>query len=99
MAESSMPNVGAWYSNLETSDLFEVVAFDEDSGTIAIQYVGGEVEELDADTWEELTLEPSAAPEDWAAPFDDMDRDDLGYEEGIHPENWSGPFADLDRED
>jgi len=99
MAETYIPNVGDWFSNLETGDLFEVVAIDEASGSIGIQYLGGELEELDAESWEEMLLEPSAAPEDWAAPFDEIDRDDLGYEEGLHPENWSGPFADIDRED
>ena len=45
MAETYIPNVGDWFSNLETGDLFEVVAIDEASGSIGIQYLGGELEE------------------------------------------------------
>jgi hypothetical protein len=99
MAESYRPVVGEWYCNLETGDLFEVVALDEDSGTIGIQYFEGEVEEIDSDTWTELMLEPSAEPEDWSAPFDDLEPEEVNYGETLRPENWSGPFKDIDRED
>lgn len=55
MSELS-PTVGNWYRNLEDNRLFEVVATDEDDGTIEIQYFESEIEELDIDTWGELAL-------------------------------------------
>jgi hypothetical protein len=75
------PIIGNWYRNQETGNDFEVVALDEDAQTIEIQYFDGEVEELDLDTWYELLIEAIETPEDWSGPFDEMEADDLGYEE------------------
>ncbi|MDG4550314.1 MAG: hypothetical protein P9F19_13095 [Candidatus Contendobacter sp.] len=76
------PIIGNWYRNQETGNDFEVVALDEDAQTIEIQYFDGELEELELDTWYELPIDAIEAPEDWSGPFDDMDVDDLGYDEG-----------------
>ncbi|MBS1221541.1 MAG: hypothetical protein H6R24_732 [Proteobacteria bacterium] len=75
------PIIGNWYRNQETGNDFEVVALDEDAQTIEIQYFDGEVEELDLDAWYELAIESIEEPEDWSGPFDQMESDDLGYEE------------------
>ena len=91
------PTIGSWYRNLEDDRLFEVVATDEDDGTIEIQYFESEIEELDTDTWGELALEATAAPEDWRGPYDDLVSDDMGdTEDPLHPENWSGPINEID---
>ena len=93
MSELS-PRVGNWYRNLEDKRLFEVVATDEDDGTIEIQYFESEVEELDIETWYELELEQEAAPEDWSGPYDDLIADDMGDTEiPMQPENWSDPVT------
>lgn len=75
------PIIGNWYRNQETGNDFEVVALDEDAQTIEIQYFDGEVEELDLDAWYELAIESIEAPEDWSGPFDELESDDLGYDE------------------
>ncbi|HCB15235.1 MAG TPA: hypothetical protein DEP36_16945 [Gammaproteobacteria bacterium] len=75
------PIIGSWYRNQETGNDFEVVALDEDAQTVEIQYFDGELEELDLDAWYELPIDPIEAPEDWSGPFDEMEADDLGYEE------------------
>ncbi|HRY14364.1 MAG: hypothetical protein KDJ31_06660 [Candidatus Competibacteraceae bacterium] len=75
------PIIGNWYRNQETGNDFEVVALDEDAQTIEIQYFDGEIEELELDTWYDLPIDPIEAPEDWSGPFDEMESDDLGYEE------------------
>ena len=75
------PIIGNWYRNQETGNDFEVVALDEDAQTIEIQYFDGELEELDLDAWYELAIEAIEAPEDWSGPFDELESDDLGYEE------------------
>jgi len=75
------PIIGNWYRNEETGNDFEVVALDEDAQTVEIQYFDGELEELDLDTWYELPLEAIETPEDWSGPFDDLEEDDLGYDE------------------
>lgn len=75
------PIIGNWYRNEETGNDFEVVALDDDAQTIEIQYFDGELEELDLDAWYELPLEAIEPPEDWSGPFDEMETDDLGYDE------------------
>ena len=46
------PGIGDWYRQKEGGDLFEVVAFDDDDGTIEIQYFDGTVEEMDVEDWD-----------------------------------------------
>jgi hypothetical protein len=83
------PVVGNWYQYENTDQRFVVVAVDEDEATIEIQNFDGDLEELDADTWYELDIEPIETPEDWTGPIDDIERDDLGYTEtGMTPADW-----------
>ena len=67
------PSVGDWY-RLNGGELFEVVAVDEDDGTIEIQYFDGTVEEMDREDWEahceERALQAAEAPEDWSGSVD-----------------------------
>ena len=44
------PGIGDWY-RLNSGALFEVVACDDDDGTIEIQYFDGTVEEMDTEDW------------------------------------------------
>lgn len=75
------PVIGNWY-RIQGSDSFEVVAFDEDDGTIELQYFDGTVEEMDLEDWvaeqEAGTLEEVEPPEDWTGSVDvDPEEDDL----------------------
>src|SRR2546430_16987669 len=67
------PAIGDWY-RLNGGALFEVVALDDDDGTIEIQYFDGTVEEMDIEDWdaqwEDGALEPAEAPEDWSGSGD-----------------------------
>jgi len=67
------PGIGDWY-RLNGGALFEVVARDDDDGTIEIQYFDGTVEEMDIEDWEaqweEGALESAEAPEDWSGSVD-----------------------------
>lgn len=97
MSDELKPTVGTWYRNLEDGGQFEVVASDDDDGTIEIQYFESEIEELDTEIWNELPLVVTAAPEDWSGPFDDLVQDDMGDTEEIRrPENWTGPINEID---
>ncbi|MCG8313175.1 MAG: hypothetical protein MI976_08160 [Pseudomonadales bacterium] len=64
------PEVGTWYENLELGALFEVVAYDEESGFVATQYFDGEIEELDTETFLKLPLRVAEQPEDWSGPYE-----------------------------
>ena len=44
------PGVGAWY-RLRGGPPFEIVALDDDDGTIEVQYIDGTLEELDREDW------------------------------------------------
>jgi len=48
-ASSIEPIVGDWYSS--HGERFEVVAVDDDEGTIEVQYADGTLAEIDADDW------------------------------------------------
>ena len=67
------PAIGDWY-RLSGGALFEVVALDDDDGTIEIQYFDGTVEEMDIEDWEtqweDGGLEAAEAPEDWSGSVD-----------------------------
>lgn len=63
------PAIGKWYQDTSALHLFEVVALDEKNGTIEIQYEGGEIDEFDFDSWEELHLIAAAPPEDGNAGY------------------------------
>lgn len=64
------PVIGEWYQNIELSELFEVVAIDDLSGTLAIQYVDGEISELDVESWHRTAFRTAAPPEDWTSPYE-----------------------------
>ncbi|MGC1953130.1 MAG: DUF6763 family protein [Gammaproteobacteria bacterium] len=99
MQEHYEPSVGDWYRDAEGRS-FEIVAVDEEDGSIEVQYFDGAVEEYDIETWYELEIEPTAPPEDWSGPYDDLEKDDLGDTEvPMHPEDWNGPWDDIERED
>jgi len=83
------PTIGNWY-RIQGSDSFEVVAYDEDDGTLELQYFDGTVEEMDIEDWhaakESGSLEEVEPPEDWSGSVDiDPEEDDargtLGYGE------------------
>ncbi len=97
MQEHHEPTINNWFRNREENRIFKVVATDEDSATIEIQYFESDIEELDFDTWNELHLESVAEPEDWSGPFDDLLADDMGDTDSPqHPENWSDPLDDIE---
>jgi hypothetical protein len=81
------PNIGDWYRSA-ADGLFEVVAYDEDDGTIEIQYFDGTIEEMERDDWnaqwKDGTLEAGEAPEDWSGSVDvDPPEEDTGSDTGF----------------
>lgn len=71
--------VDSWYQDVATGNTFRIVAVDPASDSIEIQYFNGELAEYDYASWLESDFRPIEAPEDWSAPFDDVEVDDLGY--------------------
>ena len=96
MSTTAPPRLREWFNDLETRQLFRVVAIDEASNTIEVQYFAGEIAEFDMESWYSSPFEPIEAPEDWSAPYGDIDQDDLGYSD---PDSHSKPRKDLDISD
>ena len=91
-----IPEVSAWYKDVANGSLFEVVAYDEQSGTVEYQHVDGEVGEYDTGSWQELSLIPAEPPEDWRSPYEVNSEDDSYSDHAIVPENWSGALSDIE---
>ena len=97
--ESYLPVIGDWFKN-ELGESFEIVAIDEKDASIEVQFYDGEIAEYDMETWRMLNIVPISPPEDWSAPFDDLEKDDLSFsDQPFRPEDWSGPLDDLEKLD
>ena len=92
------PAIGRWYRRTN-GQLFEVVAFDDDDGTIELQFFDGTIDEVDRETWSKLLIERVAPPEDWSGSVDMDPEDYSGREDGDFPAGYHDPLAFLDRKD
>jgi len=70
------PVAGQWYENLEEEEQFRVLSVDEDSELVEIEYLDGDIEELDLETWHEMDLDKIAEPEGWSESDDEDDSDE-----------------------
>ena len=70
-------SVGQWYLRRDTRDVFQVVDWDDESGSARIQLFDGSLDEIDLDTWRALAPTAVAAPDDWTGPLDNMEMEDF----------------------
>jgi hypothetical protein len=68
---------------------------DEDSELIEIEYLDGDIEELDVEAWHEMDLERISEPEGWAASQAEEEEE----EEDEDDEDWDEDEDDEDDED
>lgn len=92
------PNIGEWYRQ-PGGYLFEVVAFDEDEGTIEIQHFDGTLEELDFDAWNDAYFMVVEAPEDWTGSVDMDPADMVLGQEGTTSQDWLAAMEFVDHAD
>lgn len=76
MSRDYEPVRGQWYQNVEEEEQFRVLTVDEDSELVEIEYLDGDIEELDIEAWHEMDLERIEQPEGWSESDDDDDEDD-----------------------
>jgi hypothetical protein len=76
VAREYEPVAGQWYENIDENESFRVLSVDEDSELIEIEYLDGDIEELDLDTWREFDLDKIDQPEGWSAPEDEEEEDE-----------------------
>ena len=88
------PIIGNWYQHLDKGQEFQVVAIDDELGTIEIQYFDGAIDEIDRGEWAQLLIELIEQPEDISGPIDVVEPDDLGGTNvtDTAPEDWSEPL-------
>ena len=90
MPTEADPIIGTWYEHTDKGQKFEVVSLDEDNGIIGIQYFDGDLDEIDLDTWYEMDIVTSEAPEDWTGPVDEVPKDDAAAPgTAMADEEWS----------
>jgi len=75
VSRDNEPVKGQWYENVEDEETFRVLSVDEDSEMVEIEYLDGEIEELDLEEWREFDLELIEEPEGWSEE-DDEDEDE-----------------------
>jgi len=75
------PVPGQWYENVEEEESFRVLRVDEDSERLEIEYLDGDIEELDLETWREMDLERIEEPEGWSESDDEEAEDDEDWDE------------------
>ena len=75
------PVPGQWYENLEEEESFRVLSVDEDSERLEIEYLDGDIEEIDLEAWREMDLERIEEPEGWSESDDEDADDDEDWEE------------------
>lgn len=91
------PVVGNWYLCPDGTQ-FEVVAIDNDEGTIEVQHFDGTVEEFDLESWYDQSPLQTQAPEDWTGSVD-VEPEDYESERDISttPAVWTEALISLDR--
>ena len=107
MSRDYEPVPGQWYENLEDEESFRVLTVNEDSELVEIEYLDGEIEEIDLETWHEMDLEKTTEPEGWAESDEeedeeeeeeedeeDEDDDDWDEDEDDEDEDWDEDEAD-----
>lgn len=87
---SPVPNIGNWYKCPLTNEVFEVVATDHIDNDIEIQYLDGDITELDQNSWQDMHIYEIASPDDWSAPYEIPSEDiqDI-LDDVIHPEHYN----------
>jgi len=89
------PVPGQWYENLEEEESFRVLSVDEDSELVEIEYLDGDIEEIDLETWHEMDLDKTEEPEGWTGSADDEEEE----EEDEKDEDWDEDEDDDEDED
>ena len=90
------PVIGKWFRR-PNGALFEVVAVDEEDGTIEIQFFDGTISELEIENWPQLLLLEVSAPEDWSGSVDMDPEDYAGKSASEMPSGFHDPLEFIDK--
>ena len=98
MSRDFDPEAGKWYEDLDREEIFKVLSVDPDDEIVRLQWLDGEIEEIDLDAWTELDLERAQEPEGWADD-DDSDDDEDDLDEDLDDEDDDDWDDDEDEDD
>ena len=101
MSRDYEPVPGQWYQNLEEEEQFRVLSIDEDSELIEIEYLDGDIEELDLEAWHEMDLERIEEPEGWSdddEESEEEEEEDWDEDEDEDDDDWDEDEDDGDEE-
>lgn len=70
-------SVGEWFEAGNTA--FEIVGLDAETEVVLVQHFDGSLEELDFDSWLDLSARPCAPPEDYSGALD-LEREDYAVD-------------------
>ncbi|HSW12791.1 MAG TPA: DUF6763 family protein [Solimonas sp.] len=89
-------SVGQWYQT--DSEPFEIVGIDTAAEIVLVQHFDSTLEEIDFDSWIELSARPCAPPEDYTGALD-IARDDYGIEssDSLGSGRWDNPADFIDQ--
>jgi hypothetical protein len=90
------PVIGNWFRR-PNGTMFEVVASDEEDGTVEIQLFDGTIGEVEIENWTQMLLVEVSAPEDWSGSVDMDPEDYLGKKHSDMPNGFHDPLAFLDK--
>ncbi len=100
MSRDYEPVPGQWYENLEEEEQFRVLTVDEDSELVEIEYLDGDIEELDLEAWHEMDLERIDEPEGWSDEDEEESDEDEEWDEedDEDDDDWDEDEEDGDEE-
>ena len=98
MSRDYEPTPGQWYENLEEEESFRVLSVDEDSELIEIEYLDGDIEEIDVEAWHEMDLELTEEPEGWSDSDEEEDEEEE-EDEDEDDEDWDDDDDEDDDDD
>ncbi len=96
MSRDYEPVPGQWYENLEEEESFRVLTVDEDSELVEIEYLDGDIEEVDIEAWHEMDLEHTTEPEGWAASQEEKEEEE---EDDEDDDDWDDDEDEDDDDD
>ena len=97
MTTESDPIIGNRYYHPDKEQRFQVVAIDEESQAVEVQYFDGTLDEHELETWYQLNIETCEAPENWSGPLDIGNVDDLGTEiTDTSSSDWDEPLNEFE---
>ena len=101
MSRDNEPVKGQWYENIDDEETFRVLSVDEDAELVEIEYLDGEIDELDIEEWHELDLELIDEPEGWSEDEDEDEDEDEEDDEDLDDEDddWDDDDEEDDWED